>query len=281
MNAIEISSVSKFYGKFQALKNVSLKIPRGAIFGLLGPNGSGKTTLIKCLAGVLRPNEGQVSVLGKNPLSNRSELRKLIGYMPQAAALYVDISAKQNIAFFGRAQNVPDLENEVNHILEFVELSDRANDLVRNFSGGMQKRVSLACALIHKPQILFLDEPTAAVDPHLKQRTWQLFKKLADSGTTLFISTHLMDEALHCDKVAILREGSVLAEDEPATILARGTAKVKISANGQVSEKLIPASPEAIASELKKHGLNPAIEKVTIEPESLEAIVLDLINKQS
>jgi ABC-2 type transport system ATP-binding protein len=281
MNAIEISSVSKFYGKIPALKNVSLDIPEGVIFGLLGPNGSGKTTLIKCLTGVLKPNEGRLFVLGKNPIAHRSELRKLIGYMPQVPALYGDISAKQNIAFFGRAQNMPDLDNEVNRILEFVELSDRANDLVRNFSGGMQKRVSLACALIHKPKILFLDEPTAAVDPHLRQRSWNLFKQLAATGVTLFISTHLMDEALHCHRVGILREGQVLAEDEPKNIIARGKARLKVAEGEQVSEAVIPASPAAVAAELKKFGLRQDITGVSFEPESLEDIILDLIDRQS
>jgi ABC-2 type transport system ATP-binding protein len=285
MNAVEINSLTKFYGKFKALDGVSLHVPQGEIFGLLGPNGSGKTTLIKCLAGLLKPSGGQVTVLGKKPLSHRSELRKLIGYMPQSPSLYGDISARQNIAFFGRAQNMPDLDGEVDKILEFVELTDRGNDLVRNFSGGMQKRVSLACALIHKPKILFLDEPTAAVDPNLKQRTWQLFKQLASEGVTLFVSTHLMDEALHCGRVAILREGKLLLEDTPENILANGTAKFKMTVDGKQVEATVATNADAIGhvvtTMLKLCGDWKEITSFSLEPESLEDIVLKMINKES
>ncbi len=280
MNAVDIQGLSKSYGKTFVLKNISMLVPQGTIYGLIGPNGAGKTTLIKAMVGALKPNAGTILVLGKDPLKNRYELRKEIGYMPQSTALYGDLSARQNIAFFGKAQEVLGLDKEVENILEFTELKERADDLVRTFSGGMQKRVSLACALIHKPKILFLDEPTAAVDPHLKQRSWELFKELAASGVTLFISTHLMDEATNCNMITILRNGEVLAVDTPANILSLGKTKIKITRGGTSSEQIIDSGSKALVTELKKHGLNSEIEGLQIEPDDLEKIVLTIINKK-
>ena len=279
-NVIEIQGLSKSYGRIKALKNVNLNVPEGKIFGLIGPNGAGKTTLIKALVGSLKQTSGSIKVLGMDPLKNKWELRKAIGYMPQVPALYGDISARDNITFFGKAHNIPDLGREVQKLIEFTELEHRANDLVRNFSGGMQKRISLACALIHKPKILFLDEPTAAIDPNLKQKSWEWFRKLAHSGVTLFISTHIMDEALHCDKVTILREGEVLAENTPTGILAMGSTKVKILKNGTSVEKVLATSLHELVNELKNYGLNPDIESLSIEPDSLEEIILTLIKKK-
>ena len=141
------------------------------------------------------------------------------------------LSARENIRFFGNIQQVENLSHKVAHILEFTELSTRADDPVYTFSGGMQKRVSLACALIHNPRILFLDEPTAAVDPHLRIKMWHLFRRLASEGVTLFVSTHLMDEALMCDQLALIYQGSVLACDTPAKILSVVTLILSSSAN--------------------------------------------------
>src|SRR5664279_2934880 len=230
-NAVEIKSLFKNYGKLRALNNIILNVPEGTICGLVGPNGSGKTTLIKTLVGTLKPTTGNVIVLGLDPLQDKWKLRKQIGYMPQTPALYDDLSAKRNILFFGSAQSNTGLEKKTNDILEFAELTNRANDLVRTFSGGMKKRVSLCCALVHQPKIVFLDEPTAAVDPHLKMQSWILFRKLAQSGVTIFISTHQMDEAMLCDKVTILRNGEILAVDTPQNLLRLGKTTLKITIN--------------------------------------------------
>jgi ABC-2 type transport system ATP-binding protein len=279
MFAIEINNVSKNYGKFNALKHINLNVPKGCIFGLLGPNGAGKTTLIKAIAGALKPTLGSATVLGLDPLKNRWEIRKKIGYMPQTSSLYGDLSARQNISFFGKAQGIKNLEDEVNRILAFTELSNRADDRVRNFSGGMQKRVSLACALIHQPEILFLDEPTAAVDPHLKLRTWEMFSQLSKRGVTIFVSTHLMDEALKCDVLAILREGELLTADTPANILAMGKTRLNIQKNGELISKEISSDPSVVLSELKLFGLDPSISKMDIVADNLETILLSLTKK--
>lgn len=279
-NAVEINNLFKDYGKLRALDNIILNVPEGTIYGLVGPNGAGKTTLIKTLVGTLKPTTGSVKVLGLDPLQDKWKLRKQIGYMPQTPALYDDLSAKRNILFFGEAQNVPDLEKKADEILVFAELTDRANDLVRTFSGGMKKRVSLCCALIHQPKIVFLDEPTAAIDPHLKIQSWNLFRKLAKTGVTLFISTHLMDEALLCDKVTILGNGEIIAVDTPQKILERGKTKLKFSENGETKECIIDSTPESLAKELQILGLKQSITSLSLQPDNIENIVLGIIGKK-
>jgi ABC-2 type transport system ATP-binding protein len=279
-NAVEIENLSKYYGKLRALNNIMLAVPEGTIYGLVGPNGAGKTTLIKALVGALKPTAGSVKVLGLDPLRDKWELRRQIGYMPQSPALYDDLSAKRNIMFFGGAQKFPDLEKKTDDILKFAELTNRADDLVRTFSGGMKKRVSICCALIHQPKIVFLDEPTAAIDPHLKLQSWNMFRHLAETGVTLFISTHLMDEALLCDKVTILRNGEIIAVDTPQKILERGRTILKFSESGKIKERIIDSTPEALAKELHKFGLNKNITSISIEPDNIENIVLNIIREK-
>jgi ABC-2 type transport system ATP-binding protein len=279
-NAVEIENLCKDYGKLRALNNIMLNVPPGTIYGLVGPNGAGKTTLIKTLVGAVKPDTGTVRVLELDPLRDKWKLRKQIGYMPQSPALYDDLSAKDNLLFFGNAQNTANLKQKANEILEFAELSNRANDFVRNFSGGMKKRVSLCCALIHQPKIVFLDEPTAAIDPHLKLESWKLFRQLANKGITLFISTHLMDEALLCDKVAILRNGEVLAVDTPQKILEKGKTVLRFLESGEIKEFSIDSAPEKLAQELQKFGLKQNITSITLQPDSIEDIVLSIISEK-
>jgi ABC-2 type transport system ATP-binding protein len=279
-NAVEIKNLYKYYRKLCALNNIILNVPEGTIYGFVGPNGAGKTTLIKTLVGVLKPTAGSVKVLGLDPLRDKWKLRRQIGYMPQIPALYDDLSAKENIMFFGGAQNVPDLENKTNKILDFSELTNRANNLIRTFSGGMKKRVSLCCALVHQPKIVFLDEPTAAIDPHLKLQSWNLFRQLAKTGVTLFISTHLMEEALLCDKVTILRNGEIIAVDAPQKILERGKTILKFSENGEKKEILIDSTPENLAKELRRFGLNQNITSISFHPDNIENIVLNIIREK-
>lgn len=280
MNAIEIVNLSKYYGKICALNNMSLDVPEGTIYGLVGPNGSGKTTLIKALVGSLRPNSGYTKVLGLDPLKDKWELRKQIGYMPQSPALYDDLSARDNILFFGKAQDVPDLQRKVDEILSFAELTNRANDAVRTFSGGMKKRVSLCCALIHNPRIIFLDEPTAVVDPHLKMQSWILFRKLAQSGVTIFVSTHQMDEVLLCDQVTILRNGEILAVDTPQNILKRGKTRLKISVNNEEKTAVIDSTSKNLADELQKFGLDKNVSSVELHSDTIEDIILAIVQEK-
>ena len=280
MNSIEVSGLTKRYGRVEALGGADLSVGRGEVFGLVGPNGAGKTTLIKGLVGALRPSSGTARVMGLNPLEDRAELRQRIGYMPQGAALYEDLSAGDNVGFFGAAHRTPDLKKKVDEVMHFTELSGRADDPVHTFSGGMKRRVSLACALVHRPEVIFLDEPTAAVDPQLRSRFWKTFRELARDGTTLFISTHLMDEAMLCDRIAILRSGMIIASDTPRSILENGRTRLTVEQDGTEEEQTIGGHPEDLAAALRPYGLQPGVTAIDVETDSLEAVVLSLIEKE-
>ena len=280
MNAIEVSGLAKRYGRVEALGGADLWVRRGEVFGLVGPNGAGKTTLIKGLVGALRPSGGEARVMGMNPLKDRAELRRRIGYMPQGPALYEDLSARGNIGFFGAAHRTRDLRKKVDEVLTFTELTERADDPVHTFSGGMKRRVSLACALVHRPEVIFLDEPTAAVDPQLRSRFWKTFRELARDGTTLFISTHLMDEAMLCDRIAILRKGTIIANDTPRGILERGRTHLVVERDGAEEEETIGGHPEDLAAALRPYGLRPGVTAIDVETDTLEAVVLSLIEKE-
>lgn len=280
MHAISVNKLYKKYGDNLALNNINLQIPQGKIIGLLGPNGAGKSTFIKSIVGAIKPTSGRIEVLGADPNIDRAILRKKIGYMPQSAALYENLTAKENIAFFGALQKVENLKQKINDLLEFIELTRRANDLVYTFSGGMKKRVSLACAIIHDPQIIILDEPTAAVDPHLKLKTWAVLRQLASKGKTIFVSTHLMDEAVLCDSLAILFQGRIIANDIPKSILEKGNTELTIRKAATEIKKNIHGHPNALAMALRDFGLHDDIESIEINPDSLEAIILKLVEKQ-
>lgn len=276
--AIAIDGLRKQYGRIEALKGVSLTVGQGKIFGLLGANGAGKSTLIKILIGSSRPSAGTVQVLGLNPFTQAHLLRRQLGYMPQAPALYEDLSARDNLRFFGQAHGLDNLERRIDDILDFTNLRARERDPVYGFSGGMKQRVSLACALVHRPRMLLLDEPTAGVDPKLREAFWQHFRELASAGTTLLVSTHQMDEALFCDQLAVMRDGVVLACDSPANLLRRGRTTIRVVREGQVAVETLINYPEQLPRFLQRYQLDPAISRIEIEEDTLETIVLDLIN---
>ncbi|ACZ43467.1 ABC transporter related protein [Thermobaculum terrenum ATCC BAA-798] len=276
MTAIEVQGLTKLYGRTEALRGIDLAVPEGCLFGLLGPNGAGKTTLIKALVGALRPSGGSVRVLGLDPLRQRRQLRQQIGYMPQSPALYEDLSARGNIAFFGGAHMSHGLDKRVEEVLELTDLTGRADDPVHTLSGGMKNRVSLAAALVHSPRVLFLDEPTAGVDPHLRARFWELFRRLTSEGTTVLISTHLMDEAMLCDRLAILLQGKVIADAPPRQLVEHGRAHLRVREQGRTHEVLIGGTPEDLAEALRPYGLRPSVEAVSVSPASLEEVILSL-----
>ncbi|MGH2345557.1 MAG: ABC transporter ATP-binding protein [Chloroflexota bacterium] len=278
--AIVVDRLSKHYGHVRALHDLNLTVAAGTVFGLLGPNGAGKSTLIKALVGALTPSSGTARVLGHDPLRDRRRLRQALGYMPQAPALYTDLSARENIAFFARAHDLPNLTTRVREVLDLTDLTDRANDPVRTFSGGMQRRLSLACALVHRPRVLFLDEPTAAVDPLLRARFWSNFRDLAASGVTLFISTHLMDEALLCDRVAVVRAGETIITDTPRAILARGKTRITLHRGAARERQTIGGRPEDLATALHANGLASDVTAVDVEPDTLETVIFGLIARR-
>ena len=191
----------------RALDGVSLEVRRGEVYGLLGPNGSGKTTLIRMLVGLVAPDAGEVTVLGAR-MPNLAVLGR-IGYMTQAAALYTDLSVEENVRFFAA---VTGAEKNVAEAIDIVELSERRDSVVSTLSGGMRQRASLACALVHQPQLLLLDEPTVGIDPQLRVQFWEYFRTLTAAGATIIVSSHVMDEAERCDRLGLIRSGHLLAE---------------------------------------------------------------------
>ena len=214
--AVEIDRVDKRFGAIVALDNASLRIRRGEVYGLLGPNGAGKTTLIRSLVGLVAPEQGTVTVLGQR-MPQLGVLAR-VGYMTQQAALYPDLSAEENVRFFGAINGRVD---GVREALELVDLWDRRKSVVSTLSGGMRTRCSLACALVHKPELLLLDEPTVGVDPQLRIQLWGRFRKMAAAGTSILISSHVMDEAERCDRLGLIRFGRMLAEGTVAELMAK------------------------------------------------------------
>lgn len=209
--AVNVQDVSVRIGKAHILSDISLELPAGRIIGLLGPSGAGKTTLIRAIIGRQRIASGSITVLDESPQSNLT--RKRLGYMTQGNAFYDDLTVNQNVAFFARMRgtNLTDIEP----ILEAIDLIGQAKQLAATLSGGQRSRLSLAIALLGNPKLLVLDEPTVGVDPVLRKQLWNLFRELAEDGTTIIISSHIMSEAELCDQLVLLRDGRVLAEGTP------------------------------------------------------------------
>ena len=214
---VDVEQVSKSFGAFKALNGVTLRVRRGEIYGLLGPNGAGKTTLIRLIVGLLEAHAGTVTVLGQR-MPNVEVLRH-VGYMTQQAALYPALSVEENVEFFAAINGA---DSGVKEALELVQLYDRRKSVVATLSGGQRQRCSLACALVHKPELLLLDEPTVGIDPQLRVQFWEYFRRMASEGTTIIVSSHVMDEADRCQRLGLIQYGRVLAEGAPADIRAQG-----------------------------------------------------------
>jgi ABC-2 type transport system ATP-binding protein len=221
MAVIVSDKLSKRFGKLVAVDDLTLQINEGEIFGLLGPNGSGKTTLMRMLVGLVKPTSGSATVLG-HPTSDKDHLAQL-GYMTQAGALYSDLTVRENVEFFAAMCGGASKER-IAEVLALVELSDRANSPVSTLSGGLKQRASLACALVHKPRLLILDEPTVGIDPTLRVAFWRSFRQMVADGVTIVVSSHTMDEAAKCDRLAFMRNGVLLAVGTPQQIMAGAQA---------------------------------------------------------
>lgn len=213
---IRTRDLTKVFNGEVAVNKISLEVPEGSIFGFIGPSGSGKTTTIRLLMGLYVPDEGEISVLGKRPSNFKRRERERIGYLPQLFVLYPDLTVWENMNFAASLYGVPFLRTKrLNQLLDLVELREDKHKLVRNTSGGMQRRLSLAATLIHDPDLLFLDEPTAGIDPILRRKFWDYFKVLQSNGDTLFITTQYVGEAAYCDFVGVMSEGRLLSVNTP------------------------------------------------------------------
>jgi len=228
MNIIEVENLVKKFGDFIAVNDVSFNVKHGEIFGFLGPNGAGKTTTIKILTTLLHPTSGKVLINGMNPVFNQDEVRKSFGIVFQDPSLDDELTAHENLNFHGILYHVPKniLKNRIDEMLKFVELDDRRNDLVKHFSGGMKRRLEIARGLIHRPKILFLDEPTLGLDPQTRNHIWSYIQNLNKiQEMTVFFTTHYMEEANRvCNRIAVIDHGKIIAEGSPKDIIAKNHA---------------------------------------------------------
>ena len=225
---IKMENLKKSYGDILAVNNISLEIIEGEMFGLVGPDGAGKTTTIRILCGLLKVNSGTVEVLGSELKKKKKEFQNQIGYLSQKFSLYGDLSVDENIEFFADIHNVKDFQKRRDELLTFTRLAPFRDRLAENLSGGMKQKLALACSLIHKPKIIFLDEPTTGVDPVSRRDFWKILSDLQKDGITILMTTPYLDEAERCNRVALMNKGEIIAVDTPQNI--------KSSINKQVIE---------------------------------------------
>ena len=219
--AIEATSLEKRFGRVRAVDGVSLRVPHAQIFGFLGPNGSGKTTTIRVLCGLLKPTSGTANVLGYQVPKQAEELRRKIGYMTQRFSLYKDLTVLENLSFVGSIHSMArvDLNRRIDELIQEYRLTEFKNQRASTLSGGQSQRLALAAATIHEPELLFLDEPTSAVDPENRREFWDSLFRLVDKGTTILVSTHYMDEAERCHKLVFLDFGRIVASGAPKDLM--------------------------------------------------------------
>ena len=221
-DAISVNDLEKRFGAFVAVNKISFSVKRGEIFGFLGPNGSGKSTTIRMLCGILTPTSGQGQVAGHDIFKESEEIKKSIGYMSQKFSLYEDLSPYENIRFYLGIYAVPQdqWKDRIEWILDITRLQEVRNRYTRELPSGWRQRLALGCALLHRPDILFLDEPTSGVDPITRQHFWDFIRTLAGEGITVFVTTHYMDEARHCERIVMINEGRIVAAGSPLEIIA-------------------------------------------------------------
>jgi ABC-2 type transport system ATP-binding protein len=215
--AVVLDHLTKRFDSFTAVNNVSLSVPKGQIFGFLGPNGAGKSTTIRMLCGILAPTSGSGSVAGFDIASQPERIKENIGYMSQRFSLYEDLTVEENIAFYGGIYRIPAprLKERAEWVIRMAGLTERRHSKAGELSGGWRQRLALGCAILHEPAIVFLDEPTSGVDPLSRRTFWELIRSMAADGTTVFVTTHYMDEAEYCDRLALIYHGELVAVGTP------------------------------------------------------------------
>ncbi|HHF3260579.1 ABC transporter ATP-binding protein [Vibrio diabolicus] len=253
--AIQAQNVVKKFGDFTAINNITLNVPKGSIYGFLGPNGCGKSTTIRVLTGLLSPSEGSVDVLGLDIPKQSEQLRLKIGYMTQKFSLYDDLSVQENLEFIGQIFGLSSksLKERIGEQLTTYGLDQLRKQRVSGMSGGQKQRLSLAAATMHKPELLFLDEPTSAVDPENRRDFWEQLFDLCDQGTTILVTTHYMDEAERCHRLAIMESGEIRADGEPEQLMEQmgvNIIEVKADKLRELKEKLIQRDEVRSAAQL-------------------------------
>jgi len=227
MDAIVTRELTKTFGKFIAVDHISFSVRKGEIFGFLGPNGAGKSTTIRMLCGIIRQTSGEAQVGGYRTDTEPEKIKRIIGYMSQKFTLYQDLTVEENIDFHAGIHQLPrrKLTERKRWVLEMADLKGRENQMARDLSGGWKQRLSLGCAILHRPEILFLDEPTASVDPVSRRDFWDLIYSLAEQGTTVFVTSHYMDEVERCHRIGIIHKGRIMAIGSPKELKAELTGK--------------------------------------------------------
>ncbi|ORT52413.1 ABC transporter ATP-binding protein (plasmid) [Vibrio sp. qd031] len=268
--AIQATNVVKRFGDFTAINDINLSVPTGSIYGFLGPNGCGKSTTIRVLTGLLSPSEGQVDVLGLQVPKQTEQLRQKIGYMTQKFSLFDDLTVDENLKFIGKIYGLPKktLTHRINQQLSTYGLNRLAKQRVAGMSGGQKQRLSLAAATMHSPELLFLDEPTSAVDPENRRDFWEQLFDLSEQGTTILVTTHYMDEAERCHRLAIMDSGVIKADGEPETLMnTMGVTVVEVKADKlrQLKEQLLPY-PEVISAAQLGIRLRILIDQSIVDP---------------
>jgi ABC-2 type transport system ATP-binding protein len=267
---IKIENLKKSYGDILAVNNISLSVEKGEMFGLVGPDGAGKTTTIRILCGLLRPDSGSVEVLGSDLNKKKKEIQNQIGYLSQKFSLYGDLSVDENIEFFADIHNVKDYQKRSHELLAFTRLTPFRDRLAEKLSGGMRQKLALACSLIHKPKIIFLDEPTTGVDPVSRRDFWKILSDLQKDGITILMTTPYLDEAERCNRVALMNKGEIIAVDTPQNI--------KSSINKQVIEIISDNIKKSYSLLKEKFGTDAQIfgARINLVTDETETVIEDI-----
>ena len=273
--AVEVRDLTRAFGDFVAVDRVSFDVAEGEIFGFLGPNGAGKTTTIKMLTGLLAPTSGTGRVAGFDLQGDSEAIKQRIGYMSQLFSLYGDLTVEENIAFFGGLYGVtgPRLTERRDWALEMSGLQDYRRRLTAQLPLGFKQRLALGCAVLHQPPILFLDEPTSGVDPISRRNFWDLIYQFAGRGTTVFVSTHYMEEAEYCHRLALMNRGRLIALDRPAALRARLTEPILEIAtdHGPATAQALPGAPGVIEAAMFGRAVHVVVDHAASAAQALPA----------